>query len=433
MRMSAVATAVLASLTLAAPAGAATYRATVSPDPFTYPATEPLVYRLHITTGSQAERLKVTARAPRFPESGEALRLDEMTLEGPGSVRNRSAAILIADRFCTPVLPDSHGEGSYFRQSSIEVDVPADSTTALVLPASTYGGTGSAPWSGMDLAVEFELGGDALGQPPIRSPSPVNGGRRGVRISFRADPVGAPGGCPLTFTPVNLGDEVLLSGTAETSVAGQLMTLRAVRSRPGSGPSGNRIPEGAPSELARVRVAEDGTFAYRWRPTAAGDYTLGALYQSQAPGLADDFSMPTNLRVGPTPTPTPTPSVTSTPPGKAASPALGRPTAHGRRRGRVVVSTARGVLSGAASRSCSGRITIEARSGARRVGVRHTSLTANCRWRRRYSIRLGRLPRRQRRRLAAGKPITMTVAASMQASAGAGPTRSPSTTYRVKP
>jgi len=153
----------------------------------------------------------------------------------------------------------------------------------------------------MDLAAEFRLG--ASEQQRIRSPSPANGGRHGVRIDFRSEPAGTPGGCPRTFTPVDRGEDILLSGTADTAVAGQLMTIRAVRSEPDGGPSGNRIPAGDPFELARVRIDERGDFAYRWRPTEPGDYTIGALYQSQSPMFADDFSIPTNVRVVATPTP----------------------------------------------------------------------------------------------------------------------------------
>jgi RTX calcium-binding nonapeptide repeat (4 copies) len=304
---------VLVALTLAAPAGAATYETSVSPDPFSYPETERLVYRLHITTGSQPERVQVSARPPSFPPSGrvvgagQALAVNEMTLEGPGTVVQGYTHATIVDRFCVPVLPDFHGGINDWR-SFIEVDLPANSASAVAFSTRPYSGTGSAPWLGMDLAAEFTVGQHSQPAQMVSSPSPANSGRHGVRISFHTDPEGTPGGCPTTFTPVDFGADILMSGRADTAVAGQLMTIRAVRSEPAGGGFGNRTPVWGPVELARVKVAEDGTFAYRWRPPEPGDYTLGALYQSQSPKFAEDFSIPTNVRVVQPPTTDPSPS-----------------------------------------------------------------------------------------------------------------------------
>jgi len=204
----------------------------------------------------------------------------------------------------------------------------------------------------------------------------------------------------------------LVSGKADRAVAGQLMTIRAVRSEPTPNRGfGNRTPVGEPVELARVRIAQDGTFAYRWRPAQPGDYTLGALYQSQSPKFADDFSIPANLRVS----------------------KLLRPSARGRRRGRLIVSVARGALAGARGRPCSGRVKLEVRSGKKRVGVRSTPLGRTCRWSKRYAIPTRLLPPRQRRRLADGKPVTLTVRARFQGNARLVGDLSPSRAYRIKP
>jgi len=279
---------------LASPAVAATFETSVSPSPFSYPDTKQLVYRLHVTTGGQPERLQVSASAPSFPGGGTFMGLERMTLEGPGSVVGSGGGGGHGDRFCSPLLPDFHGSSLFFFPW-IEVEIPANTTSTVALP----GRPGSfAPWPGMDLGVEFRVG--SQWSEIVRSPSPANSGRHGVEISFRTDPEGEPGGCPLLFTPVDLGREITMSGRADAAAAGHLMTIRAVRSapQPGGNGFGNRVPEeGGPYDLATVRIAEDGTFAYRWRPTAPGDYTLAALYRSQSPKLDGDFSMPTNLRI----------------------------------------------------------------------------------------------------------------------------------------
>ena len=404
---------VLVALATAARAGAATYETSVSPDPFSYPETERLVYRLHITTGIQPERLWVSARGPSFPGGGElfSVGLSDIALEGPGVVVNRGGTFYHGDRFCRPVLPDSHGSG-YFSSPFIEVEIPAGSTAAVALAArpGAY-----APWLGMDLAAEFAVGQDAQAARAVRSPSPANSGRHGVRISLDSDPAGVPGGCLTRFTPVGFGEGVSVRGRADTALAGQLMTLRAVRSEPAGRPGrGNRRPVGGVVELARVRIGEDGIFAYRWQPTQSGDYTLGALYQSQSPKFADDFSMPVNLRVLPRPNRL-------------------RPSARGRQRGGVIISRAQGVLLGSGESPCSGKVRLGIRSGSNRVGVRYTRLNGNCRWSKRYAIPVRRLPPRQRRRLANRKPVTLTVTARLKGSSKPSADRSPSRAYRIKP
>ncbi len=425
---------VLGALTLAGPAGAATYETSVSPDPFSYPETERLVYRLHITTGSQPERLRVSARGPSFPGGGEFMALAEMALEGPGTVIGRGGFIGHGDRFCTPVLPDFHGS-MHFSSPLIEVEIPANSTSAVALPARPYTGTGSAPWLGMDLAVEFAVGQDQQAARTVRSPTPANSGRHGVRIGLNSDPAGVPGGCPASFTPVAFGNGALVTGEVDTALAGQLMTLRAVRSEPAGGGFGNRTPVGGAVELARVRIGEDGSFAYRWQPTQPGDYTLGALYQSQSSQFADDFSMPLNLRVGQPQSYPPMIVCGSIRARRACSVRsnLLRPSARGRRRGGVIVSRARGVLLGTGGSPCSGQLTLGIRSGSKRVGVRYLRLDGNCRWSKRYAIPIRRLPPRQRRRLANRKPVTLTVTARFQGSADLSPDRSPTRAYRIKP
>lgn len=425
-------------LSAVSPAGAATYTTSVSPDPFAYLDTESLTYRLHITSGSQPERLRVYARAPSFI-AGPApwhspLRLDQIVLEGPGTVLNRGGSFVIGDRFCNPVLPDMHGSNQA-NGSSIEVDLPANSTSALALPAHPSSSTEYAPWPGMDLAVEFQVEQSAGGgQQVIRSPSPSTR-RHGMQISLSTDPPGDPGGCSTSFRQVESGEDILVSGRADPAVAGQLMTIRAVRSKPDGGPFGTRIPEGAPIELARVSIADDGSFAYRWRPTPAGEYTVGALYQSQSPELTNDFSNPANLRVGPPPTSAPPPAetpsstITASP---VPRPDLLRPKARGRRRGSLIISTARGAVLVAGGQDCPDRVKLEAWSRKQRIGVQHAALNRTCRWSSRYVIPIRRLPSLARRRLAHGRPITLTVTARLEGNVLSA-VRSPSRRYRIRP
>lgn len=252
----------LVASTLATPAVAATYQTSVSPNPFSYP--EQLVYRLHMRTGGQPERLLVSASG-----GGGFMRLEGMRLEGPGSVVNSGEGSGVYDRFCRPLLPDSHGS-SFVSSPWVEVEIPADSSSAIALLASPN--RLMAPWRGMDLSAAFSVVQGSQPAEIVRSPSPVNSGRHGVEISFRSDPEGVPGGCPRTFTPVRFGRSILVSGRADTAAAGQLMTIRAVRSAPArrSVPP-SRVPQGRGRfNLASVRIAEDGAFAYRWRPTVPG-------------------------------------------------------------------------------------------------------------------------------------------------------------------
>lgn len=284
----------LAALAFAAPAGAATYTASVSPDPFTFAPSQQLVYRLHVSTGGQAERILVSAEGPEFPDSGPTFayggffsRLDRMTLEGPGTVYSSNLSQAIVDRFCSPPFADTHGEAS-FLTPTIDVEIPANTMSTLVLPTRTYD---AAPLAGMSLAVRFAIAGAPGGEPIVLSPSPRNAGRHGVPISFQTDPrglQGSPGGClGYPGTPVvPLGSDVLMSGRADPGLGGQLMTIRAAR-----------LGDTAIKQLATVRVGGDGAFGYRWRPTLAGEYALGALYRSQSPSLTDDFSAATTLRV----------------------------------------------------------------------------------------------------------------------------------------
>ena len=281
----------MAGALFAGPAQAASYSSTVTPDPFSYPDTQDVTYRLLITTGAEGENLRVTAYPPAFEPKGWAAFMafdDDLALEGPGTVVSRTVVSGHGDRFCNPVLPDVHGTGPSFQAPVIEVQIPPNSNSAIAAVAHPLTGLGYAPWLGIDTGAEFEVQDTSSSLPQtIHSPSPRNDGKHGVRISLQTDPEGKPGGCPYgpfsssqAVPVVELGKEIVISGTADGEVAGQRMTLRT--------------PD---RTLADVPIADDGSFSYRWRPEKPGDHTIGALYRSQSPDFLDDFSVPVTLRV----------------------------------------------------------------------------------------------------------------------------------------
>ena len=357
----------LAVFLLTAPSQAATYQTTVEPNPFSYSAAQQLVYRLHVTTGAASEQLTVSAGpGPQFPGGGYFMDLQEMTLEGAGTVLDRSRMIAIADRFCAPVFADTHGNHS-FSTPSIKVELPANTTSTIALPARPYG---NAPWRGMDLSVEFRIG--TASPQLVRSPNPVNVGRHGLPISFRTDPPGAFGACLSFITPpsVPLGRDVLLSGRTDPAVAGQLMTIRATRRG-----------ETGPEDLASVRIGADGAFGHRWRPPAPGDYAVGALYRSQSPALTDDFSEARALRVLP-----PRPRLRL-----AAVTAARRVRCRGRRCVIVAHGSVRRPRAAVAA-TCAGALRVRVASGKRRLLSTRTRVRRTCRYRvrRRFSLRSAR-------------------------------------------
>lgn len=363
--------AVLVACMLATPAGAATYTSSVSPDPFSYPGMEQVVYRLHITTGGQAEQLRVSASSPDFPGQGEFLRLQSMALEGSGTVLTGGSSVLHADRFCAPPFPDMHGEGSFISRPFVTVEIPANTTSTVALAATP---AGDAPWPGMDLAVDFQVGPPTAPGQSVRSISPQNSGLHGVPISVSTDPAGEPYGCGLSTPPsVAFGKPVLVRGRADPVIAGQLLTIRAARGRQ------------APAELATVRVGEGGLFSYLWQPAVPGEYAVGAFYRSQSAQLTDDFSNAMRLRIAPP---------TTRPPSRVAPSAL---TAVPRVRcsGRRCVIVVRGRISRPrAVPACTGTGRLRVAAGRRRVLSVPVTVARTCRYR---VVRRFTLPSERRR------------------------------------
>lgn len=365
---------------LAAPARAATFTSSVSPDPFSYSASQQLVYRLHVTTGAAPERVRVAAGPePGFPGGGVAMTFLDMALEGAGTVIGSGRPLVVGDPACSPapVFPFPHGGFSY-SNPWLEADVPANTTTVIALPARLGQ---NAPWRTMDLAVEFRIGEPPATPVTVRSPNPVNSGPRGVPISIRTDPPGLHHPClgsgiPSSGPPaVELGTDVLLSGRTDPLISGQLMTIRV-----------ERQGESA-SDIATVRVGGDGAFSYRWRPTVPGDHAIGAYYRSQTPAVTDDFSGTMALRVTPPP-----------PPPARAKPTAITATRRVRCRARRCVIVVRGRVRRprtAAAVPCTGKLRLRVTTGRRRLLASRTAVSKSCRYRarRRFRIRSKRARR----------------------------------------
>ena len=254
-----------------------TFEATVFPAELSFPETRSLEYGLRITTGAEAERLRVAVEtASSFPGEGEFLGIGVPRLEGPGTLEPGPS--FHGDPPACPLagggLPDRHG--GLYAGFEVQLSLPSRSTSTLIVPA---GPGHHAPWAGMEPRLKFSVSSGAA----ILSPAPRLTGRLGVRIAFGARQ-------PCATERITHGRAIAIAGTTEPAIAGQTVRLRFV-------PPGLRRPV----TLADIRVGRNGRFRHGWRPPLPGDYELGAIYRSQAPELADDFAAPTFFRVGASP------------------------------------------------------------------------------------------------------------------------------------
>jgi hypothetical protein len=261
------------------PAGAEpTFEATVSPAELSYPETTSLDYGLRITTGAEPARLRISVEtASSFPGEGEFLILGAPRLEGPGtfepgpSFHGDPPACPFGGETLTP------RHGGLYAGFEANLSLPPGSTSTLVVPAAPGR---HAPWAGMEARLRFSVstGGEIL------SPAARLTGRFGVRLTL--DPAR-----PCAAERVGRGRAIDIAGATRPAIPRQKVRLQFV-------PPGLRTPV----TLADVRVGADGRFGLPgWRPRLPGDYEVGALYQSQSPELADDFSAPLAIRVGASP------------------------------------------------------------------------------------------------------------------------------------
>ncbi len=253
-------------------ASAATYETSVSRATISWPGDADFDGRLRITTGSQAERLKVTANPPGFYETslgthGALEHLSAMRLEGPGTVVDRARGTIYEGAgVCTDEsLRVTHGF-NHNNPEAVTVEIPANSTATIVAPLrptqNSYPGP-HAPWLGTRLGATFSVSArnsDGTWTPAqsVVSPSPTNTGKHGVRISLQSDPPSSRGQChpayffyyPPAGTEVEFGKQSDSPEEADPEVAGQLMTIRT--------------PD---ADLADVPIAADGSFTYFWHPS----------------------------------------------------------------------------------------------------------------------------------------------------------------------
>jgi hypothetical protein len=224
----------------------------------------------------------------------------------------------------------------------------------------------------MDLSAQFRIGDPSATPVVVRSPHPVSNGPYGVPIVVATVPAGVAYPClPLPSSPfysppsVALGKEVRLIGRTDPLVAGQLMTIRT-----------ERAGEVA-RDIATVRVAADGSFSYPWRPSAPGDYAVGAHYRSQTPSLTNDFSGTTGLRV-------------TAPPVKTSPTAI-RAARLVRCRGLRCRITVRGSVKrppAVANVRCTGKLRLRVADGKRRVLSKRARVFPTCRYRATARFRL---------------------------------------------
>jgi len=281
--------AALLSALAAAPAQAEdpTFEASLSPERVTFGGPDPEA-RLVIETGADSERFTVRP----FDAGGGFVNLDgrwegslldancsRPRFEGAGVLEETSCSVPgIPACTRTALRPIAHG--ILGGGTAYEVTVPARSRTTLVVPLMA---AQSAPWPSSRYAAGFILEGGTLeADRKVSSAPTAPAGRTGVRIALRVDPAG---GALCEPTPKVRGP-VTVRGRTEPNLGGQEIVLRY-----------GTAEEPDPRDLARVRVADDGTFAFAgWRPPP-GYYEVGAKYTAQRAELADDFSSPVSFEL----------------------------------------------------------------------------------------------------------------------------------------
>ena len=193
--------------------------------------------------------------------------MGDVSLEGPGTITVGGYAVKGPPPLpCRPSTGLRVFRGAGFSSRRVAVELPANSTSTLVVQTPVGG---DPPWPGMEAGVDYWIenasGGTLAAAQRIVSPRVRVVGRSGVQIELYADPPGqlAGGGCH--SSPVAPGAEVVVHGTTNPPVAGQLLDLVYVP------PGGYQ-----PLPLATVRADSAGGFAYRdWRPTLPGQTRLG--------------------------------------------------------------------------------------------------------------------------------------------------------------
>jgi hypothetical protein len=287
----ALAAALVAAATLAAPAGARVFfSASMTPGPVHYPGTRTLEYRLEIRTTTRAQHLTIELQAPGWGLTGPAgspvRLLGRPRLDGAGElVAFHQIAFGGAAQMCV--------RGYATASPYVEVTLPENATTTLV---ATYETGRAAPFPDTDYRVTFVARGLAGRMPEVveaRPPRPALAGKTGVRLSLRTNPARP-----------RRGQMVAVVGRATPALAGDAVHLVAARGRKGpaervffEGPSYPRDYE-PPRPLGDVRVNEGGRFAFGgWELSGRHYFAVQAVYRSRRPDVVSDRSCPLQLWV----------------------------------------------------------------------------------------------------------------------------------------
>jgi hypothetical protein len=281
-----VAIVAVAVAALAAQSAAAAVEVTASMTPRTihYPRTQEIEYRLTLTTGDVAERLRIEFLAPGWPgesAQGSPVRLaGQPTLEGVGTIEDFTET---GGRS----LAYSCIRGYGLTRPRVVLSLPANSTSTLV---ARYATGRAAPWPRTDYRVRFVVRGIAGGPSRVVAtpPRPALAGKTGVRFALRL--------VPAEPTP---GDRVRVVGRTFPALAGETVRVRTARTayiRPGHDFfEGPMFPAdfGRPWLVGTASVGERGWFALPgWVARAQRFYAVWASYRSTRRDLVSDRSCP---------------------------------------------------------------------------------------------------------------------------------------------
>ena len=281
-----VAIALIAAAALAAPSASAEVQVTASMTPQTihYPRTQEIEYRLTLTTGDVAERLRIELLAPGWPgesAQGSPVRLaGQPTLEGAGTIEDFTETFA-----SSPGYTCIRGYGR--TRPRVVLSLPANSTSTLV---ARYATGRAAPWPRTDYRVSFVVQGIADGPRRVVAapPRPALAGKTGVRFALRV--------VPAEPTP---GDRVRVVGRTFPALAGETVRVRTARTayiRPGHDFfEGPMFPAdfGRPWLVGTERVGERGWFSLPgWVARAQRFYAVWASYRSTRRDLVSDRSCP---------------------------------------------------------------------------------------------------------------------------------------------
>ena len=281
-------------LVLAPPAQAQEFSTTVSPESVVHGKDTRVTWRIKVQTAGQPVTLRLRLSSqPYSPEQHgtpyfRAGRLveGEVRLEGPGTLRGGQS--LVSDpcyAFTRPLpvydLPFRHG---YDEDGlSYELDVPASSSTVVVMPLEIGR---HAPYPGTTYDLVATVDDKMIDTPKATAAAPF-----GVPLSISTDPPATSDICG-TAPRIEHGRPVRISGRTDPALAGDRVEL--VRSG----------PEGA-KPIGEAVVQPDGWFVLdRWFPEV-GEHVFAARYPSQRSDRTDDFSHPQWLGVDPAPPPAP--------------------------------------------------------------------------------------------------------------------------------